>query len=107
MTDLDAVWRASQRALGYRDGVKGKPAYYADQHYQRGHREGVKQRLRPGCQFPRVLSWKASCRYAASKIATSKMRFSSPGAGAGLTWEVCGVHANVLARRGFVISEME
>lgn len=106
MTDLDSVWRASQRALGYRDGQKGKPASYADQHYQRGHRDGVKRRQRTDCQFPRTLSWRVSCRYAATKIARDSARYADPTRQAGVAWAVCGVHANVLSRRGFVISEL-
>jgi hypothetical protein len=33
-----------QRRTGYADGKAGKPAIYADQHYQRGWREGMKRR---------------------------------------------------------------
>lgn len=36
----EMLWASSQRAEGRRDARAGRPASMADQHYQRGYREG-------------------------------------------------------------------
>jgi hypothetical protein len=37
----EQAWRAAQYREGRADGTAGRPARYADAHYQRGHRRGT------------------------------------------------------------------
>lgn len=36
-------WRRAQRKMGKRHALEGRPAIHANQHYQRGYREGLAQ----------------------------------------------------------------
>lgn len=106
----ESEWQTSQRKDGYQDALHGRPERYSDQFYQRGVREGharkAKEATTPKCQSTQALGWVKHCQYLASKIARDRLRVADPTRQEGVAWAVCGIHANVLAKRGFDITPL-
>lgn len=96
----EGQWRRSQRQDGYRAGLEDKPGLYADQYYQAGYRAGVARRaLRkttPRCSERKTMGGAA---WQCPHLARSEYPLTGTD---NEWWPVCGVHAAVVRRRGYV-----